>query len=127
MSRRSVRAGGLVAAALGAVLLGPASPAVARQPAPESDTGPAKCTVQFETVVCAVEVPVSTPIVIHDRATEMLHLGIAAGLGAALAAGATAARLRRRLLPTSGPVGGLLVGADQLIDITDVVQSRTAP
>jgi predicted NBD/HSP70 family sugar kinase len=69
-----------------------------------------------------IEVPVSTPVVIRDRATEMLHLGLAAGLGAALAAGATAARQRRRPSPPTDHPNGLL--ADNLIDITDIVQSR---
>jgi hypothetical protein len=152
-ARRAARLGGLAAVALGAVLLGPASPATARQPDPprhflqdavgrgepatgptgqgEPTMGPAKCTVEAATVVCTVEVPVRTPIVIRDRATEMLHLGIAAGLGAALAVGASTAR-RRRPPPTTGtrsvhpscPADGPL--ADNLIDITDIVQSRAA-
>jgi hypothetical protein len=141
---RAARLGALAAAALGAVLLTPAAPAAADQPPPprqvlqdatgrgeptEGPTGrggptigPAKCTVESGPVVCIVEVPVPRPIVIRDRATEMLHLGLAAGLGAALAAGATAARQRRRPPPTTGHVNGFL--ADDLIDITDIVQSR---
>jgi hypothetical protein len=149
------RLGGLAAAALGAVLLGPVSPAAAHQPDPprrlvqdaggrgepttgttgggEPAMGPAKCTVQAATVVCTVEVPVPAPVVIRDRATEMLHLGVAAGLGAALAAGASTARQRRRPPPTTGtrsvhtswPADG--PRADDLIDITDIVQSRAAP
>jgi hypothetical protein len=63
-----------------------------------------------------------TPIVIGDRATEMLHLGVAAGLGAALAAGATAARRRRRPPPATVPVDTSPVGAQNLIDLTDIVQ-----
>jgi hypothetical protein len=145
--RLAWRIGGLVVAALGAVLVGPASPAAARQPDPPQPTnGIVKCTVEAGTppvsqptasaspptavppiVVCTVEVPVSMPVVVNDPATEMLYLGIAAGLGAALAAGATAARMRRRPPPPSGPIDGFLVGAHDLIDLTDMVQSRAAP
>jgi hypothetical protein len=147
MPRYRIEGVALAAAALGAVLLAPVSPAAARQSDPprqvlrdatgrgepatgstgraEPTVGPAKCTVEVATVVCMVEVPVSTPVVIRDRATEMLHLGLAAGLGAALAAGATAARQRRRPPPTTNHPSGLL--ADNVIDITDIVQSRAAP
>jgi hypothetical protein len=101
MTRTAGIVGWLAAAAVGASLVGPAPPAAARQPdPPEPTTG---------TVIPTVEVLVPVPI--HDRATEAVQMGLAAALGAALAAGATAARLRRRLPPGTG-----------LIDITDAVQ-----
>lgn len=99
--------GWLAATAAGAALAGPAPPAAARHPdPPEPTTG---------TIVRTVEVP--APVPIHDWATETVHMGVAATLGAALAARATAARLRRRRSP---PGTGL-------IDITDVVQSGGKP
>jgi hypothetical protein len=136
----SVLAGGLLAAALTAVLIGPASPAAARQvDPPPPNTGYTKCAVDVPSVsppalapasppmgpfppvvVCTLEVAVPTPIVVADRQTEMLHLSVAAVLGATLAAAATATRRRRR--PTA-PVRGLLGDADRSIDITDTVQS----
>jgi hypothetical protein len=145
MTRTLMRVGGLMTAALGAVLIGPAPPAAARQvdPAP-SDTRYTECTVEAGVTpvsqpgvapasppaadpyppifVCTVEVAVPTPIAVPDRVTEMLHLGVAAALGGALAAASTAARRRRgRTPPPNGPAGGPL--ADRLIDITDTVQS----
>jgi hypothetical protein len=103
MTRTAAVVGQLAAAAVGAALIGSAPPAVARQPdPPEPPTA---------TIVRTVEIPVPVPI--HDRATEAARMGVAATLGAALAAGATAARLRRRRLP---PGTGL-------IDITDAVQA----
>jgi hypothetical protein len=101
---RSAGTVGWVAAAVGAALVGPAPPATARQPDPPQPAS--------GTVVCVVEGPVPVPR--HDRATEAVQVGVAATLGAALAASATAARLRRRREPV-GP---------GLIDMTDAVQSR---
>jgi hypothetical protein len=141
--RLTPRVGALLAAVLGAVLVGPAPPAAARDTGPPEPTaGPATCTVEAEMppvsqpgvapasppmaiplapiVTCTVEVPVSTPIVVPDPATEALHLGIAAGLGAVVAAAATAARQRRRPPSSTSPGDGFVVGADDPIDLTDI-------
>jgi hypothetical protein len=138
-TRTCVLAGGLLAA----VLMGPAAPAAARQvdPPPAADTGYSKCAVDVPSVsemapasppmagplppivVCTLEVAVPTPVVVADRATEMLHLGVAAVLGATLAAAATATRRRRRPPSPAGQAGGLRDDAHRLIDITDMVLS----
>jgi hypothetical protein len=139
--RLAPRVGALVAAVFSAVLVGPALPAAASPDPPEPTSGPAMCTVEMPpvsspfapasppmavlfppVVVCTVEVPMATPVVVGDRATELTHLGVAAGLGAVVAAGATVARLRRRPPPRDA-VG---VGPDDRIDLTDIVQSPAA-
>jgi hypothetical protein len=89
----------LAVAAVASVLFGPASPAAAQHDPPEPATA---------TVVRTVEVPVP----VHDWTTEAVHMGVAAVLGAALAARTTARRFRRR--DTSSGTG--------VIDLTDVVQ-----
>jgi hypothetical protein len=139
----SVLAGGLLAAALAAVLIGPASPAAARQVDPPlPTTGYNECAVEMPAVsqpgvapasppladplppivVCTLEVAVPTPISPADRATEMVNLGVAAVFGATLAAAATA--IRRRPPRPAGPPGELLDDTHRLIDITNTVQSQ---
>jgi hypothetical protein len=141
VTRTVILAGGLLAATLAAVLMGPASPATARPvDPPVPNTRYTECSIDVPSlaqpavapasppvtdpippiVVCTREVAVPTPIAVTDRATEMLNLGLAAVLGATLAAAAT----RRRPPPPTGPVGGLLDDAHRLIDITDTVQSE---
>lgn len=105
MTRTAGIAGGLAAAATAAALIAPASPAAARQPDPPP---PATGSVR------PIEVHLPAPV--HDWRIDAARMGVAASLGAALAARATAARLRRRPPPGTG-----------LIELTDVVQSRQAP
>ena len=105
MTRTAGIVGWLAATAVGAALVGPAAPAVARQPDPPEPAA--------DTVVRMVEVPL--PVATHDWAAEVVHLGVATTVGAVLAARATAAQLRRHRRPP--PASGL-------IDITDAVQSR---
>jgi hypothetical protein len=105
---RTARIGGWLAVAAASVSIWAAQPAAAQPdpPAPVTDA-----------TVRVVEIPVPVPV--HDRAAEAVQMGLAAALGATLAAGATASRLRRpRTPPGTGLVGP--------IDITDVVQSRGA-
>lgn len=109
MTRTAAIIGWLAAAAVSASLIGSAEPAAARPDPPEPAT---------DVTVRVVEIP--KPVPVHDRAAEAVQMGLAAALGAALAGGATAARLHRH--PSSGsrhPPSGT-----GLIDITDVVQSR---
>jgi hypothetical protein len=118
MSCRSARVGAALAAALGAVFLGPAAPATATYPLDPAPSGFPRCTTELSVVVCMIEVPVKTPIAVPDRGTELVHLALAAGVGAAVAARATITWSRRRRPHV------LDAGGDRLIDLTDVVQAE---
>jgi hypothetical protein len=144
VTHASILAGGLLAATLAAVLIGPTSPAAAQVDPPAPNTGYTQCAAEIPSVsqpgvapasppladpltpivVCTVEVAVPKPIAVANRTTEMLHLGVAAVLGATLAAASTATRRRRRPPPRTGLVDELLDDAHRLIDITDTVQSK---
>jgi hypothetical protein len=100
MARTAIVARWLAAAAVAAALAGPA-PAAAQPDWPPSTAEPA---------VRVVEVPVP----VHDWASDVVHMGVAASLGAALAARMTAARIRHRRTPSPPPRGP--------IDITDAVR-----
>jgi hypothetical protein len=69
-----------------------ASPATASRPPPEGPSPPA--TAQ------RVEAPVRVPV--DDTTAEILQMEVAAALGAAVGAGVTAARLRRRRYRCAG-------------------------
>jgi hypothetical protein len=105
MVRTAVVTRWLAAAAAVAAVTGPA-PAAARPDWPPSTTEPA---------VRLVEVPVP----VHDWASDVVHMGVAAALGAALAARMTAARIRHRRTPSPPPAA--------VIDITDAVRSGASP
>ncbi len=96
MTRIARLAGWMIGTAAVTLLLTPV-PAAATRPAPDGPTQP-------QTVVQRVEVPIPVPV--DDATVELIQMGIAAALGASIAAGATATRLRRRLRSTA-------------IDITD--------
>jgi hypothetical protein len=102
MSRTAVVTRWLAVAAAAAALAGPA-PAAAQPDWPPPATA--------EPAVRLVEVPVP----VHDWASDVVHMGVAASLGAALAARMTAARIRHRRTPSPPPPG--------LIDITDAVRA----
>jgi hypothetical protein len=95
-----------LAVAAAAAALGGSPPAAARPDWPPADAEPA-----IRTVV--------VPVPVHDWVSDVVHMGVAAGLGAALAARTAAARVRRR--ETGSP------SASGLIDITDAVQTRASP
>jgi hypothetical protein len=97
---RTARIGGWLAAAAASVSIWAARPAAAQPDPPE----PAS-----DTIVRTVEIPVP----VHDPTAEAVQMAVAAVLGAVVATGATAARLRRRSPPGTG-----------LIDITDTVWAR---
>jgi hypothetical protein len=100
-ARTAVVARWLAVAAAAAALAGPA-PAAAQPDWPPPTAEPA---------VRLVEVPVP----VHDWAGDVVHMGVAASLGAALAARMTAARIRHRRISSPAPPGP--------IDITDAVRA----
>jgi hypothetical protein len=93
----------LAVAAAAAALAAPA-PAAARPDWPPTTAEPAVQTVEV-------------PVPVHDWVSDVVHMGVAASLGAALAARMTAARIRHRRIPP--PPG--------LIDITDAVRPSASP
>jgi hypothetical protein len=100
MIRTAVIGRWFAVAAAAAVMSG-SPPAAARPDWPPPGAQPALVTVEV-------------PVPVHDWLSEVVHMGVAASLGAALAA-----RIRhRRTVPP--PASGL-------IDITDAVQSHASP
>jgi len=96
--------GGWAAAVVAGGVLGGLPPAHYDPPQETIDPATQRLEVRL------VEVPVPT----RDWPAETVQMGVAAALGAILAARATAARQRRRRPPPPGP---------GFIDLTDVVQA----